>query len=400
MIADKPDRIGQWPLTKELFAEIFCEPGSTITHHDAFELHARQSLIDDRNFMGLFALDTLLSNRLGEYRRDDITPKSNHPLLVFFQVQNFIESDRSKETNYLPDRPDLDLVAALLHDEGEDIKGYTKEHLMKQMHLFVDNIHEYVTQHNIDYPTMILDHPTEAEIAQMRSDIQGIADTFDILTKGYKGQEEKDYIQYHRDVLKDERAMRIKLIDKACNGATFVYRSREMLEGVLQSFPKYREWVFDQIARMKDIYLNQNFLGETPKGVFNSETDFQNRGFIRAAMQLHPQSADMVKVMGDVIKSQVILYDHNIANERQAYVSSEPPISARPYQNIALAPSIDLINILQNRFEEVQRMDTEPEPPPITAGMFGVQFTEKRTLHIPHIPIPLINASMRRVEPT
>lgn len=395
MIPNDSHGMGQWPLTRELFAEKFSHPGSTIIDHDVFALHARQVLSDDRNFLGLFALDTLLSNRSGEFRRDDITPKSNHPLLVFFQVQNFIKADETKGTNYLPDRPDLDLVAALLHDEGEDIKGFTKEHLIKEMHKFIDNINNYVTQHNIDFPEIMLDYPTDTEIARMRDDVDGIANTFDVLTKEYKGQPKKDYVEYHRDVLEDARATRIKMIDKPCNGATFVYRSKDIMNNVEGSYNEYRNWVIDQIARMKDIYQNQNFLDNGHAGIFNSESDFHNRGFIRAAAKLHPQSADMIKVMGDVIESQIILYDHNVANERLGYESAEPPINAQTHQEMSLAPSVDLIEILQNRLEEVQRLDVERTGSSAKCGMFGIKFPEANSTMPAYTHIPLVNSGLR-----
>lgn len=397
MIPDTSHEIMTWPLTRELFAKRFSHPGSTIIDHDVFALHARQTLVNEQNFLGLFALDTLLNNRAGQFRRDDITPKANHPLLVFFEIQKFISADKNRSEKYLPDRPDLDLIAALLHDEGEDIQGFTKEHLVQSMHDFIDNIHAYVVQHNIDYPEMILDYPTDAQIAQMRSDVDGIADTFDTLTKGYKGQPKKDYMQYHHDILEDPRATRIKTVDKACNGATFVYRSQEMLNGITGSLDEYRAWVVDQIVRMEDIYINQNFLGDTPRGTFNSESDFRNRGFIRAAMIKHPQSKDMIEVIGNVIESQLILYKHNMANERLGYETEEPPINAHTHQEISLAPSTDLIEILQNRLEEVQRLDAEKIDLPVECGMFGIKFPKTDPQTLAPIIVPLINSGLHRV---
>lgn len=388
------DMSQEWPLTKKLFTEKFSEPGSTIIEHDLYELHARQILIDDRNFLGLFSLDTLLNNRFGQYRHDDITPKSNHPLLVFFQVQMFAKADEEersldKSNLYLLDRPDLDKIVALLHDEGEDIEGFSKEYLAQSIHNFINNIHDYVSQHNTDYPYMRLDFPTDKEITQMYNDVAEITDTFDTLTNGYKGKAKKSYLQYHSDILKNARATRIKILDKACNGATFVYRSQEMLKNTKGALEMYRSWVFKQIKEMENVYINHDFL---QKGLMSSFNLFfkHSKGFLKAAKVKHPKSTRMIFIMENVIKDQINLYAHNIKNESNEHKLPEPSISCQEYKKLSLAPSVDLIEILQTRLEEVMRLDKD-HTKETGVGMFGIQFPTKDSLICPPSPIPLIN---------
>lgn len=368
---------------RDSFAEEFTEVGSTIRYPDRFAYHARTILVDDRNYLGLFALDTLLNNRDRTYRRCDITVKANHPLVVFYQIQSFHIDDQNnlgRESKYLPDRPDLDKVVAILHDEGEDIKGYSREFLVTEMHRFIDNISAYVEQHNQDYPDLQLPQPTEEQIIQMRADVGTIALDYDKVTKNYKGQPKNDeYHGYHHDILDSARACRIKACDKPTNIATLAYRNREMLEGKnpKQAMAEYREWVHGQYHKTNDIYFNQNYLDT--EGTLTTEfNSLEDSGFLNAAMQIHPSSARMINVMRDVMKLQLRLYSNDIANEGGRQNSPIPPIRLPEYDDIALSPRVNLLQITKTRLEEVQRIDALGENRPKGTGMFGIKFPPKR----------------------
>lgn len=369
------------PLHPSAFAHEFFLAGTTILSHVRYALHARQILVNERNFFGLLALDTILQNRHRKYRKDDITPSVNHPLLLFYQLHMAHMSDQMEETDYLFDRPDLDKVAVLFHDEGEDIQNFSKEALERKLLNFIENISVYIAEHNKRYPFCSVPLPTKDKIEQMRRDIPDIVEPFDLMTKGYKGGPKTDYFAYHQRILGDQdleerqqswhaRACRVKATDKACNGATFAYRSKKMLTTSKFEHAKntYRIWINRQIGKMRDIYFDQNFLGE--------ENGFMNAGILK-----FPQSKSYLTLMKKVMEMQLRIYTHDSANERPGHKSPFPDAAIPEYDKICFSPRIHLVNILTTRLREVVRLDEEVvrldelgEKGPRHTGMFGIPF--------------------------
>jgi len=370
------------PLDRNSFAQEFHNQASTITKHDLYALHARQILVDEENYLGLFALDLLLKNKQGQYRKCGITPKANHPLLAFFQVQMFHEDDKlnadSRGWKYLPDRPDLDKILALIHDEGEEVLGLTEEELKKQMQQFLDGIEDYVHQHNQAYPNMPLDVPAQNRIKRDRKDVKGIGKTFDLLTRGYKRQPNKGtYFKYHFDMLRDARACRIKAIDKACNAATFIYRDKTLVSQIIQGLDitKYREWVKNQINKMRDLYIDQTF--ELSSQFNHSNDNPYPKGFMEVAASIHPNSAKFLNAMREVMDIQLRVYSHNIANEERGHGSPAPTDRPTEYDRVSFTPRVNLIDIQLNRLKEVKRLDGLGERKDPSRGMFGIKFPIK-----------------------
>jgi hypothetical protein len=391
-------------MDRNLFSLEFAMAGSTMLNHKRFALHARKILADEQNYFGLFALDTVIKNKKGKYRRDGITPQLNHLLLVFFTIQSAhqfdTDSEKAKKDSYLKDRPDLDKVLALLHDEGEDTPGFTKKFLKDSLNDFIDNIHAYVEEHNRRYPFSNLPPPTDDQISQMRKDVTDIVEPFDLLTKKYKGEKKRfGYFDYHARILGrnitntiekswHERATRIKIVDKATNGATFVYRSQEMLYGAARKLIKaeYHQWVNRQIGKMRDHYFYQNYLGSN-----HVHLDKKRKlGFISAAKELYPESKKFFNLMGRILETQLRLYDHDLSNEDESTQSFQSPSleSFIPeYEKICLSPRINLISITLSRLKEVARLDHEVAekreefgkkiPDKEQTGMFGIPFKKK-----------------------
>lgn len=387
------------PMNRNLFSLEFSLAGSTILNHVRYAQHARKILADEENYLGLFALDTVIENKKWQYRRCGITPQLNHLLLVFFNIQNAHQSDKENGTNYLPDRPDLDKVLALLHDEGEDTLGFSKEFLRESLHNFIDNINGYIENHNHKYPFAKVPFPSEEKIKQMRSDIDDIIEPFDLVTKIYKNKPQRfSYFEYHARILgkdvTDERekkwharATRIKVADKPANGATFVYRSPEMLYGEnrITIRADYHQWVNRQIGKMRDIYQNQNFLDSN----YTNEENRQS-GFINAARVLYPESEKFISLMGKIIDTQLKLYDRDLSNEGQDRKFSSPSLDSNieEYERICLSPRINMVTIMRTRLKEVIRLDRETQDKeketgnPITRGeqigMFGIPFSQEK----------------------
>ena len=169
------------------------------------------------------------------------------------------------------------------------------------------------------------------------------------------------------------RAARVKTVDKACNGATFVFRSKKMLFGKKQDEERqqYRSWVLSQIHKMRDIYFEQNFLGD------NHAIDYdpiETGGFINAARVLHPESERFFTLMGKIMQIQLRIYTHDIANEGEGHGSPSIETYLPEYDRICFSPRIDLINIPKNRLKEVKRLDSLGKKLPKGSGMFGIPF--------------------------
>jgi hypothetical protein len=387
-------------LNRNTFSLEFTLAGSTILNHVRFARHARKTLADEGNYFGLWALDTVLKNKKDEFRRCGITPKINHVLQVFFTVQNAYQSDKEHGTSYLTDRPDLDLVLALLHDEGEDTPGFTKEYLKKSLENFIENIDAYVEKHNKKHPYAAIALATPKHIQQMRTDIDDIVEPFDLLTKRYKGQPKRcSYYAYHARILGKEvvdatrknwhaRATRVKIVDKAANGATFVYRSEGMLYSPKkrkQARADYYRWVTKQIGKMRDIYQNQNFLQDNHAEPSPDKPD----GFTAAAVSLFPQSSAFIGLIGQVIDTQLRTYDTDLSNEDEEQNFRSPSLNTDipEYEKICLSPSINLIHLIKRRLTEATRLDKfvrekekkidGPIPKSERVGMFGIPFRKK-----------------------
>ena len=388
------------PLDRNTFSLEFTLAGSTILNHVRFSRHARRVLADDNNYFGLWALDTVIKNKKDEFRRCGITPKINHLLQVFFTIQNAYQSDKERGTHYLKDRPDLDLVLALLHDEGEDTLGFTKEYLKKSLEDFIENIDTYIEKHNKKHPYATVALPSQERLEQMRKDVDGIVEPFDLLTKRYKGQPKRfSYYTYHARILGKEiidetrrkwheRATRVKIVDKAANGATFVYRSEDMLyprKRRKQVRADYYRWVNKQIGKMRDIYQNQNFLQDNHAEANADKPD----GFTAAAINLFPRSSAFISLIGQVIDTQLKMYDTDLSNEDEEQAFRSPSLNADvpEYERICLSPSINLIQLTKRRLTEATRLDKfvkEKEkkldasiPKSERVGMFGIPFRKK-----------------------
>lgn len=393
---------GDTPLTRNTFAVEFNDAGDTIRHHERYALHARKILADEGNFLGLFALDAVLDNKEGSYRRCDITPAKNHPLLLFYQFHALHENDKEnsdRKWKYLPDRPDLDKVLALLHDEGEDTKGFTKDSLRKKLNDFIDNINQYVDDHNNLYPLVKIEQPSHKQIAQMRNDIEEIVESFDALTHGYKGEkleEEESYHAYHVRCLANGRAARVKAIDKVCNAATFVYRNRDLITALKErlgqmplpslrdfhhtnsTFTKYRNWIFSQVSTARNLYFSQHF--ERPGQVDEHGNPKTDRGFMRAAIHRYPENKKFFNLVGRIMETQFELYDHNVANEKEGHGSPDLKEAVVPkYENMMFSPRVNLLQITRDRFREVMRIDRlDRESLNKPRGMFGIPFPDSR----------------------
>ncbi len=369
------------PLNANSFAAEFNDAGSSIVHADRFAEHARMILVDEQNYLGLFALDLVLSNKIGQFRNDEVTPKANHPLLVFYQFQIFHENDKAnpnRKWKYLPDRPDLDKVLALIHDEGEDHVGHKPSDMQTKMEDFIASIEQYVDQHNKNYPHMPLPHATPNQIDQMRKDIPAILKSFDLLSRKYKGHSEKsDYYSNHQDILEDARASRVKAVDKGCNAATFSYRNSKLttLVPIGLDVVKYRDWVINQINKLRDLYFVQPF---GLKNAFSGyDTENLQPGFLNAAKQKHPESKKFFSVMSGILKTQLDIYANNIANERLGHGSPLLRRRVEKYDAMALSSSVNLIDILVNRLSEVRRIDASKEFRDPKKGIFDIPFAPK-----------------------
>jgi len=368
------------PLSLNSFSAEFNNAGSTIKHAGRFVDHARQILADEGNLSGLFALDLMLKNKEGQYRDDDVTPKANHPLLVFFQIHIFHQNDQDnpkRSWKYLPDRPDLDKVLALMHDEGEDHKKNKPEDIRRKFNAFLNNIDEYIDDLNRTHPEIDLRKPSQAEIERMRKDMDSVLKSFHLLSRKYKGEEKRvNYHKNHEEILEDARATRIKLADKACNAATFVYRNRKLTALVVKALDltEYREWVFNQIHKLHDLYFIQPF---GFKRAFNDKKSKVVSGFIQAAKKKHPENGRYFSVMKGILKTQLELYSHNIANEKIGHGSPQLRRRTEKYDSMCFARSINVIDILINRLEEVVKIDNNREKRDPNKGLFGIPF--KRT---------------------
>ena len=376
--------------SKDIFRNEFAKVASKIRNSERFIYHARAICVDEKNYLGLFALDTVLQNRLGKYRKDSISPAVNHQADIFFQLQNFHEKDKANPNQrnpYLPDKPHLDKVLAWLHDEGEDIIDLNEAELNDQLDHFLDNINHYVTQHNKDYPELHLPYPTAAKIKQMRSETPDITEPFDLITKSYKGETNlKGYYEYHGDMLGDinitdkrmlswhARACRVKSVDKPVNASTFAFRSKDMIAGESPKVAReeYRKWCISQITQMRDIYIDQNFSSHVNlKSEFNI---FKESGFTGAAILKFPESSKMLEVMRNVSRLQLKLYTNDLANEGGKQGSPRPSIAFPQYSNLCLSPRVNLLSITSNRLDEVTRIDALGDQNPKSKGMFDVPF--------------------------
>ena len=233
------------------------------------------------------------------------------------------------------------------------------------------------------------------------------------------------------------RATRTKITDKACNGATFVYRSMNMLFGknITNAIYDYRIWVNKQINKMRDIYVNQNFLidnhlvyAKEEDPVLSARPSFgtaaydyfetlchavmgraanENKdtygplsqpvnGFTAAAIQLFPGSEKYLSMMGRVIETQLNIYTYDLANEYdedltdglKRHGSRSYDTFNAEYDAICLSPRIDLIKMTLTRLKEVKRLDALGTDRPVGRGMFGIAFNgaDKSTLNaiVPH----------------
>jgi len=366
------------PLNRNSFAAEFNAAGSSIVHARRFAEHARQILVDEKNYLGLFALDLMLNNKQSEYRKDQVTPKANHPLLVFYQFHSFHENDKEnplRKWKYLPDRPDLDKVLALIHDEGEDHLGCTPEDVRKKLNVFIDNIDNYIVQHNKDYPHMHLKSCSEDTVHQMRQDIPGILKSFDLLSRKYKGGEEKsDYYTNHVKILEDARATRVKAIDKTCNAATFSFRNKKLTTLIPKGLDvvEYRDWVINQIHKLHDLYFVQPFGLKTVFSSTGKESILS--GFINAAKNKHPENRKFFSVVRGVLKTQLDLYSQNIANERIGHGSPQLRRRVEKYDAMAFSSSVNLIDITMHRLDEVRKIDATKEFRDPNKGIFGIPF--------------------------
>jgi len=366
------------PLTRNSFAAEFNGAGSSIMHAERFAEHARQILVDEENYLGLFALDLMLSNKKNQYRNDGVTPKANHPLLVFFQFQMFHENDKqhpNRKWKYLPDRPDLDKIVALLHDEGEDHLGCKPEDIKKKMLDFIENLDSYVVQHNQKNPHMLLAHASTEKQQQMYEDIPTILKPFDLLSRKFKGEREHaTYYENHVRLLDDARACRVKTVDKACNGATFAYRNRALTTLIplgLDSI-KYRDWVMNQKSKLRDLYFVQPF---ALKDSFNEDQDSTMfSGFINVAKNKFPESKKFFNVMRRVLDTQLNLYDHDLANEKAGHGSPQLRVRSKKYDEMTFSPSVNLIDILISRLKEVRRIDETKHIRDPKRGLYDIPF--------------------------
>jgi len=371
------------PLTKNAFAAEFSNAGSTIVHAERFAEHARQILVDERNFFGLMTLDIMRSNKSGKYRNCEVSPKANHPLLLFFQFHVLHEDDKAhpnRKKKYLPDRPDLDKVLALMHDEGEDHYGHTPDEMLDKMMSFVENIHLYIKEHNNNYPHMKLERASDSEIKQMYADISEILVSFDDVSRQYRRdlQPKSSYYKSHENMLPNARACRVKAIDKLCNAATFVYRNSKLTSLVPNGLEltKYRDWVINQINQMNDLYFIQPF--NLTSG-FNQPQDPQIKsGFLAAAKKRHPENKKFFSLIRDVMQTQLDLYAHDLANEKLGHNSPSIRRRAEKYDSMAFSSSINVIDILINRLQEVRKIDQTREHRDPNTGIFGIKFPAKQ----------------------
>lgn len=369
------------PLTRNAFAAEFNDAGSSIVHAARFAEHARQILVDEGNYLGLLALDMMLTNKEGQYRKDGVTPKANHPLLVFYQFHILHENDKqnpNRKWKYLPDRPDLDKIVALIHDEGEDTKGFKPDAVRKRFEFFIENIDGYIDEHNKRFPHMHLKKPSKKQIKRMKKDIPAIIRPFDLLSRKFKGEEERGtYYENHVGLLDDARAARVKAVDKACNAATFIYRNRQLTALIPNGLDvvKYRDWVINQKEKLRDLYFIQPF-GLRDAFSKKKKTKIYS-GFLSAAKKRHPRSKHFFNMMRDILKTQLDIYSHNIANERIGHGSPQLRRRTEKYDSMSFSSSINVIDILINRLEEVAKIDATKDIRDPNKGIFGIPFAKQ-----------------------
>lgn len=369
------------------FNEEFASVVAPIQNPAQYIYHARAICAHEQNYFALFAIDKVLEHRQNKYRKDNITWDPNHQADIFFQLHNFHEQDKKNKNDflYLPDNPLHDKTLAWLHDEGEDTDGLTEAQLELELTNFLNQISGYVEQHNSDYPDLILPQPSEEEIATLDLQIPDLVEPFHIITKNYKGEANtRDYYEYHKNLLGPHsldkrahqwhaRACRVKMVDKSVNASTFPMRSQEMLskKNREKAVRRYRAWAMGQINKMRDIYCDQDFLSSTLSHKFNALTDC---GFAMAAATKFPESREMINMMYNVIRLQLKMYNHNLANETGSQGSPKPNISLPEYQDIVLTPALNLLSVTESRLEETQRIDKLGDKRQQNQGMFDIPF--------------------------
>lgn len=238
----------------------------------------------------------------------------------------------------------------------------------------------------------------------MKNDVPSIIKSFDAITHGYKGEKnKKGYYDYHVDCLEDARAARVKAVDKICNAATFVYRSPELVNALIErlqlsptpdlrtfrhsnkEFTKYRNWVLTQMSTARNLYFSQKFARPDEKknrdDVGNLKSD---KGFIEAAIRRYPENKRFFKLMKKIMRVQLDLLDHNVANEKQGHDAPDFKETIPEYEDFVFSPRINVLQILRDRFDEVMRIDDLPlEELQKGLGMYNIPFFQKPRMDVP-----------------